>query len=143
MGKIYLTGILDDVSNGSGSWIEYAIKELEKSGIACVYPYRFKQYLIGRGFISGSENGTNEKGETRNDSWVVRSSDAVLANLLNAPKVFQETLIEYGWADLLLKPVISIMEKEGNLHDCHHIREISRYVVDNLESGLSVVRAEL
>ena len=52
-------------------------------------------------------------------------------------------MIEYGWADSARKPIITIIEKEGNVHEHSFIRELSGFIVKDLDLGLSVVRAIL
>jgi len=52
-------------------------------------------------------------------------------------------MIEYGWADASRKPIISVIEKEGNVHDHSIVRELTGFRVETLEDGLHVARALL
>ena len=52
-------------------------------------------------------------------------------------------MVEYGWADSYRKPIITVMEKEGNPHDYPFIRNLTGFMVDNLEDGIYVARAIL
>jgi len=52
-------------------------------------------------------------------------------------------MIEYGWASAYDKPIITIMEKEGNLHDHSILRGLTGFRVETLDEGLQVARALL
>ena len=83
----------------------------------------------------------SDSGVTTRDMWDVRRSDAVLFNLLQSKKVSIGTMIEYGWASSFNKPIITVMEKQGNVHEHLMIRRLSGYRVETLEEGLEVIRA--
>jgi nucleoside 2-deoxyribosyltransferase len=69
--------------------------------------------------------------------------DIMLANLLGAKKVSIGTIGEFFWADAYRKPVIAVMEKEGNPHEHAMIRELTGFRVETLEEGLAVAGAVL
>ena len=52
-------------------------------------------------------------------------------------------MVEYGWSDVYRKPIITVIEREGNPHDHHFIRELTGFRVETLEEGLSVAKAIL
>ena len=61
--------------------------------------------------------------------------------MLGAQKVSIGTMIEYGRASNPLRPIITVMEKQGNIHEHPMIRELTKYRVETLDEGLAVVRA--
>ena len=81
-----------------------------------------------------------QKGLTTRDRWDCMHCDLLLANLLGAKEVSKGTMIEYGWADAFRKPIITIIEREGNVHDHPIIRELTGFRVEDLEEGLEVAR---
>lgn len=50
-------------------------------------------------------------------------------------------MIEYGWADMARRPIISVIEKHGNLHDHSIVKELTGFRVETLEEGLHVAKA--
>jgi len=67
----------------------------------------------------------------------------MLVNLLKAKKISIGTMVEYGWADSYRKPIITEMEKEGNVHDHGFVKELSGYIVEDLDSGIKIAKAIL
>ena len=67
----------------------------------------------------------------------------MLANLLGLEKITIGTMVEYGWADAYRKPVITVIEKTGNIHEHYFVRELTAFRVETLEKGLSVAKAIL
>lgn len=50
------------------------------------------------------------------------------------------TMTELGWADAARVPIIVVMESSSNPHDSPLVRELATYLVEDLESGISVAR---
>jgi nucleoside 2-deoxyribosyltransferase len=73
------------------------------------------------------------------DRYDVMSSDVVLFNLLGTTTVSIGTCIEFGWADAFRKPVVLVMEPEGNLHDHPMVREAAGYIVPTLDEAVQVL----
>lgn len=142
---VYLAGPIDGCTyDGCTNWREYAIKELANDGIAGLSPMRAKEFLKGHPrLVEGISQNVlvSDSGLTTRDMWDVRRSDAILFNLLNAEKVSTGTMVEYGWASAFDKPIVTVMEKEGNVHEHSMIRRLSGYRVETLEDGLTIVRA--
>ncbi len=67
--------------------------------------------------------------------------DIVLANLLNAQDVSIGTMFEYAWADDFHKPIISIIEKEGNIHEHPFVQEATGFRLETLDEGIDVAKA--
>lgn len=106
---------------------------------------RYKQHLAGEKTIDDEYQTTLScsRGLTTRDRFDVTSCDILLANLLGAKKVSIGTMIEYGWADMARKPIITVIEKEGNSHDHSIVRELTGFRVENLDEGLYVAKAIL
>ena len=141
--RVYLAGPISfQKYEGCNGWREYARRELQKYGAIGVSPMRAKEYLNHGRIIVGSDNNvmSNDQGITARDRYDVMSCDIMLANFLGAKEVSKGTMIEYGWADAFRKPIITIIEKEGNVHDHPIVRELTGFRVESLEEGLDVVR---
>ncbi len=142
---VYLAGPIDGCTYETCTgWREYAIKELELDGITGLSPMRAKEFLKEHPKLIDGISGhvlTSDSGITARDMWDVRRSDAILFNLLEAEKVSIGTMVEYGWASAFNKPIVTIIEREKNVHEHSMVRRLSGYRVETLEEGLSVVRA--
>ncbi len=152
MKSVYLAGPIRGLSYGSATdWREFAKVELAKYDIVGVSPMRAKEFLGRVSEIDANVNileGLDEviagqKGLTTRDRFDATRCDVFLANLLGANKVSIGTMIEYGWADACRKPIITIIEKEGNPHEHAMIRELTGFRVESLEEGLYVAKAIL
>ena len=144
--RVYLAGPIHALNyQGSNGWREYARQELQKYGIIAVSPMRAKEHLNHGELILGADNNviSSQRGLTTRDRWDVMSCDVMLANLFGAEEVSKGTMIEYGWADAFRKPIVTVMEKEGNLHDHPIVRELTGFRVETLEEGLYVAKAIL
>ena len=145
--KVYLAGPIKGLTYGEcTSWREYAIKELAKYDIIGISPMRFKEYKNTGTILKEPDNKplSCDRGIITRDRWdVTKNCDIMLANLLGAKIVSIGTIFEYAWADMARKPIITIIEKEGNLHEHAMVREATGYRVETLEEGLYIARAIL
>ena len=147
MKRVYLAGPITGLTfGGCTDWREYAQKDLATAGISGISPMRAKDYLRSESIVGDSYENTVlscGKGITTRDRWDTMNADLVLVNLLGAERVSIGTMIEFGWADAARNPVITVMEKEGNVHDHSMQREITGFRVETLEEGLNVAKAIL
>jgi len=148
MKTVYLAGpIAGTKHNDSNNWREFVKRELLKYGIQGTSPRRHKGEINNPNQIMADHGQgnmmTTEKALVTRDRYDVTNCDVLFGNLLNAKSVSIGTMIEYGWADLLRKPIITVMEKQGNPHDHTFVRETTGYRVETLEDGLFVARAIL
>jgi nucleoside 2-deoxyribosyltransferase len=145
--RVYLAGPINGLDySGCNDWREYAIEELAKSGIKGISPMRYKEFLNNGKIIKGEYKDnvlSCSRGVITRDRFDVINCDIMLANLIGCTNVTIGTMIEYGWADALRKPVISVMEKSGNIHDHSMVRELTGFRVETLEEGLSVAKTIL
>jgi len=71
---------------------------------------------------------------------VLQRADALLVYLDNAPHVSIGTMIELGWADAKRIPIVTVMGPD-NVHNHSFVREISGWVVPNLDDAYGVLYA--
>lgn len=147
MSSIYLAGPIRGLTyKRSSEWREQAGLFLAKHGIITLSPLRYNKTIVGRGPILDSDEGhplTSEDGITARDRMDVMRCDAILANFLGATSASCGTPIEFGWADILRKPVIMVMEAEGNPFDHGMMRSIAGFRVQTLNEGLAICVALL
>lgn len=137
--KVYLagpiTGTSYEESTGWRSIIKTRLTELNLDGYS---PMRGKAYLSAEEKLADSYsdktmssiNGINVR--DRND---VRTSAAILVNLLGAKKVSIGTVIEIAIAFEHNIPVVLVMEKDGNPHE-HGMLTWGCIRVESLDEGL-------
>lgn len=141
--RVYLAGPISGLNYKECiNWRVYAKLELAKYGIIGISPMRFKEHLNDGRIISGSHNTILEcgRGITIRARIDVKYCSLILVNLLGAKEVSKGTMIEYGWADAFRKPIITVIEKEGNVHDHPIVRELTGFRVESLKEGLEVAR---
>lgn len=130
---------------GCNDWREYVKSKLKEWGVTGVSPMRGKEYLSLEKAISDEYDMvlSCQKGIATRDRFDVTSCDIMLVNFLGAKKVSIGTIVEYGWADAARKPIITVIEKEGNPHDHSMIKELTGFRVENLDEGLLIAKAIL
>lgn len=145
MFKVYLAGPITGLSYGKAiDWRNDARKKLElwSDGRVKGYsPLRHKEYLNKETEIADSYNVplSNQRGITARDRMDCMTSDALLFNCLGANKPTFGTVMEMGWGDAFRKPMVLVMEEQGNMHDHAMIREVCQFRVPDLDSGLTLV----
>jgi nucleoside 2-deoxyribosyltransferase len=164
MKTVYLAGPITGLTyEGATDWRDYAKKKLAQFNILGVSPMRGKEFLRG---LSSMPSGDQAKGTDRHglslphgfvarDRLDVRRADAVLMNLLGAERVSIGTMVEIGWADAFLKPVVLVMEPlfvskngleasvGGNIHEHGFVRELTQYHNEDLDTAIDTVAAIL
>ena len=63
--------------------------------------------------------------------------------MLGATRVSIGTVMEIAWGAAFHKPVVLVMEPQGNIHEHSMLKEACVYHVDSLEDGVFVTRALL
>lgn len=146
--KVYLAGAIaglgfDDATN----WRYQAKHALAERGIEALDPMRAKNELSSRGRISTNFHDYEtcgafftSRGIMTRDFNDVKTSDAGLVNLLGTTKVSAGTVMELGWYYALQKPVVVVIERQGNPHDNHPmIHEAMRFRVETLDEAIDAV----
>ena len=167
--RVYLAGPITGLSfKGATDWRAWAKTELIMFQIDGFSPLRAKQYLKGEEKIDGSPLAYQDvhplsapKGICTRDREDVRRADVVLMNLLGAERVSVGSMIEIGWADAFRVPLVVVMEGGvqyqalpvtdaatdvvalGKTNPHHHamVNQLAGYVVGDLESAITVVKA--
>ncbi len=156
MKTVYLAGPITGLSfTGATDWREQFQHKLGVY-IKAMSPLRSKDYLkneksIGDSYEAGSNHSagpsqlvhvmSGQKGITTRDRYDVMTCDVILVNLLGATRVSIGTVMEIAWADMLRKPIVLVMEKEGNLMDHAMVRESCGFRVETLDEAAAVIRA--
>lgn len=106
---------------------------------------RGKKFLVNEKNIKDSYKEhplTSQKGITCRDRADVMRCDMILVNFLGADKVSIGSVMEIAWADAWRKPIIVVMEKD-NIHSHAMIREVSGFIVLDLDQAIKIVIAVL
>lgn len=147
MFKVYLAGPISGLTYGQGQeWRAYSRDILAPVGISGYSPLRAKGFLKNHGVLNGGYEWNpmaSDRGIITRDRNDVMTSDALLVNLAGATTVSIGTMIELGWADAYRKPVVCVMDVNGNLHEHPMVRELIGYRVPDLDTALNVVQAIL
>jgi nucleoside 2-deoxyribosyltransferase len=147
MRTVYLAGPITGCTyNGCTSWRKYAVEKLAAVGIKGLDPMRAKDYLLEQTSVADSYDDTVlscSRGIMTRDHWDCTRCDILLVNLRGASRVSIGTCMEIAWAWDHNKPVILVMEKEGNVHEHSMIREATGFRVTTLEEALNVVQGLL
>ena len=142
---LYCAGPITGVSYGeSTDWREYIASKLP-AHIKAVSPMRGKKYLANEKNIKDSYEEhplSCQKGITCRDRMDVMRCDMILVNFLGANKVSIGSIMEIAWADAWRKPIVIVIEKD-NIHSHAMIREVSGFIVSNLEDAISIATAVL
>lgn len=143
--KVYLAGPISGLSFGEANeWRELASKKLALYGIRAASPLRGKDHLRDETVLHKGGYDKNvmstARGITTRDRWDVMTADLIIMNLFGAKDVSIGSVMEIAWADMMNKPVVLIMEKEGNIHEHCMLSECVQFRVQSLEEAIEVAR---
>lgn len=151
--RCYLAGAITGLSyNGCTDWRQEAIAYLEKYGVQGLSPLRGKEYLKDETSISDNYDNhekklyatmSGQRGIYARDKFDCERADLVLVNLLGAQRVSIGTVMEIAWAAGAKKPIVLVMEAEGNIHEHSMLREACAFRVETLAEALHVTTAIL
>lgn len=143
--KVYLAGPINGLSyEESVGWRDYVIQKLPDE-IAGYSPLRDKTYLANVEKFHGTYDDwplSTQKGIFARDFNDCRTSDLILANLLNKKEPAMGTIMEIAWGRAFEVPVVAIME-EDNIHRYPMILECCPFIVNNLDEAIDVISAIL
>lgn len=155
---VYLAGPISGLSYGEATgWRQEVRDQLLRSGIKAASPLRAKVYIreateIDQASPAIDENDmdapavqamSNSRGITTRDRFDCLNCDVLFVNLLGTERVSIGTVMEIAWADALRKPIVIVMEPEGNLHDHAMIRECVGFRVPTIREGVEITKAIL
>ena len=142
---LYCAGPIKGVSyDESTHWREYVASSLP-THIKAVSPMRSEKYLAAEKNIKDSYEEHQlscRKGITCRNRMDVMRCDMILVNFLGAGKVSIGSVMEVAWADAWRKPIIIVMEKD-NVHAHAMLREVSGFIVSNLDEAIAIATAVL
>lgn len=142
---LYCAGPITGVSYGeSTDWREYLASKLPPY-IKAVSPMRGKNYLARENSIKDSYEEhplSCQKGITCRDRMDVMRCDMIFVNFLGAKKVSIGSVMEVAWADAYRKPIVIVMQQD-NIHSHAMIREVSGFIVSNLDDAIAIAVAVL
>ena len=142
---LYCAGPISGVSYGeSTDWREYVAGKLPVH-IKAVSTMRGKKYLAGESKVKDSYEEhplSCQKGITCRDRMDTMRCDMVLVNFLGAKSVSIGSVMEIAWADAYRKPIVVVMEKD-NVHWHAMVREVSGFIVSDLDEAIKIVNAVL
>jgi len=116
----------------------------QNSHIHCISPMRGERLMLDSKVVEpGAEFRSdhhieNPKGILTRDAHDVATCDLIVANFLGATRPSIGTAAEFGMAYVLRKPVVLIMEPEGNPHHHGFITEIACYWVHDLDKAADI-----
>lgn len=145
---VYLAGPITGMTyDAATQWREDVALNLP-TGMRGISPMRGKEYLktlVPDNLPSVLKDGTLPMSGARaifsRDTFDIRRSDVVLANLRGADRVSVGTVFELGYAHALGKTVIVVMEAAGNPHDHPFVREAATFVVGTTDEALALMRS--
>ena len=134
--QIYLAGPITGCNyHHAVKWRTYVTDQLSSYNVECRSPLRNLEHLGQLEIMPALPELEGEKhpmrtskAVTTRDRFDLMSADLVFVNFLGTERASIGTLIELGWADILRKPVIVVMEP-NNIHDHAMVRELSGFVV--------------
>ena len=142
---LFLAGPLTGVSyEESVTWRKYVAGKLPPF-IKAYSAMRGKEYLSDESTLRDSYEEhplSSQKGISCRDRADVMRCDMLFVNFLGAKKVSIGTVLEIGWADMLRKPILVVMEKD-NIHAHATLREITNFIVPTLDEGIKIATAVL
>lgn len=142
--SVYLCGPMSGVkTSDSAGWRKYVAAKLAHD-IIPLSPLRGKSFLKNDDIIAHTYNNVIATAEaiTTRDRNDVINCDLVMANFLGAEIVSIGSVIELGWADMMRKPIVLIMEP-GNIHKHPIIDTICGYKTHTLDEAINIVNIVL
>ena len=144
--SVYLAGPITGQSyDGATDWRKEVINKLPP-GILGFSPLRSKTYLLNETSIADSYEQkvmSSQRGIYARDHYDCQRCDAIFVNLLGADRVSIGTVMEIAWGAAYDKPIILVMEEDGNLHDHAMIREACPLTVRDIDEGIHILTSLL
>lgn len=142
--KVYLAGPITGLTfDEADDWRQVAIEKLEYGGVTPLSPLRAEKYLAKYGKLTDQYLGetpmVTDRGIMVRDHWDVSRCDAVLFYLKGAERVSIGTVMELAWAYAYRKPVVVVIEDEGNVHEHSMVREAIDYRVESLDEAIKQI----
>ena len=151
MKTVYLAGPITGLTYGAARhWWREEFAAMLPRHIIPLSPMRGKDFLMGEKDLKGDPDmyPTNPlarpSGIIARDRNDVKTCDVVVACFLGAKdRPSMGTCVEFGWADAYRKPLVMVVEDEGNIHLHAFLTEIAGYQTNNLEEAAQIVKCLL
>jgi nucleoside 2-deoxyribosyltransferase len=141
--NLYLAGPITGCTyRGATNWRAAFAERAQELGYNVYSPMRGKEHLsrVRRLRPHGYDNPTStDKAIMRRDSFDVKRSDVIVANLKGATIVSIGTVMEIGWGYLLGKFVIVVMGDGDKVHDHAFVEQAASIIVETLEDAETVL----
>ena len=140
---VYLAGPIKGLTyQQANRWRQNAAHALNLIGVASINPVgeELKDHVEVLGCSVPGLMSSQRAVVAKDRFAVLQRADAMLVNFADAPAVSVGTCVEFGWADATRIPIITILP-EDNPHNHAFIREMSGWVVSDLEAALDVFTA--
>lgn len=155
--RVYLCGpITGETYDAAVGW-RREVRDRLAPEIDVLSPLRAKEYL--RGLVDAHDNGNKGIGDTYEETLLsgqrsitdrdrmdTLSSKMIISNLLPAEKSGKVSIgscVEFGWADAYRIPIVTVMNVDQNVHNHGMLREMSSWIVEDLDKAVAIVRAVL
>ena len=139
--SVYLCGPITGLSyDGATDWRKYVETLFAQKDIVSYSPLRNKDYLLMEKSIADSYDKytlSTAKAITRKDRLDVTRCDLIFVNFLGAETPSLGSVLEIGWASMLGKPIVMVMEAD-NVHSHAMIRETVDFILPSLEEAVRI-----
>lgn len=140
---VYLAGPIKGLTyQQANRWRQNAAHALNLIGLDSINPIE-PEMISEIGVLGSSWPGlmSNQRAIVAKDRFAVMNrAAAMLVNFLDAPAVSIGTCVEFGWANAAQIPIVTILP-EDNPHNHAFIREMSNWIVSDLEAAIDVFTA--
>jgi nucleoside 2-deoxyribosyltransferase len=138
--KVYLAGPIEALSYESATtWRDRAKLLLQFRKIETIDPMRNKSFLKECDEITTRNYSISAKEIVSRDRRDVMNADVILMNLTSTNNHSVGSFVELGWADMLRKPVIIILEATSHHRNHPFIKEIAYSIVETLDDAIETI----
>lgn len=141
MKRVYLCGPITGCTYDEATVErEKMVEKFKERGVEALSPMRGKIFYLesrnealkAKGHV---EIMSTDKAIVKRDKNDVKNSDLIFADLRGAKKTSIGSMVEYGWADAMGIPIITVMEEETNPHDHAFVHQLSTYVTADVDEA--------
>jgi nucleoside 2-deoxyribosyltransferase len=146
MRSVYLAGPIAGLTYDEAEGWRRDVTGVLHPYIDAFSPLRDKSDMFGDVVITAgcyAPTIVSDKGIVTRDHYDVQNCDAVFCNLLGAKTVSIGTMMEIAWCHAYRKPLILIMEDQGNLHDHPFVRAVAGYRTASILHGVALTKTLL
>jgi nucleoside 2-deoxyribosyltransferase len=151
MKSVYLAGPINGKSyeEARNGW-RLSLSTLLSPGIQPLSPMRQEGHLQEVTELTGMPYDdhfwSKQRAIVTKDLVDVRRCDVVVVNLCDTKKVSIGTMVEMGWAQVLNKPIVLVIEDDAEQVNPHHhlfVYELAHFRVNNIKDAATIVNGLL